>query len=111
MTPYVIICWSAVPDKAAPSGKISNTSLSRPPLDRAKQESDPRYPWHEAPALVELFDPHERSVELSERTISFTGTSAREWVESESRDHPMANEDPDGFRLTSPYAVAEITPQ
>ena len=84
---------------------------------------------------MELFDPHERSVELSERTISFTGTSAREWVESESRDHPMAvaarpllekagrveelerrllehyeaaNEDPDGFRLTSPYAVAEI---
>jgi SAM-dependent methyltransferase len=102
------------------------------------QESGPRYPWHEAPALTELFEPHGRSVELSERTIAFTATSAREWVESESREHPMAvaarplveqagraeemerrliehyeaaNEDPGAFRVTSRYAVAEITPR
>jgi SAM-dependent methyltransferase len=102
------------------------------------QTGDPPFPWHEAPALMELFEPHGRSVELSDRTISFTANSAREWVENESRDHPMAaaarplleqagrdaemqrrliehyesaNEDPGAFRVTSRYAVAEITPR
>ncbi len=102
------------------------------------QKSDPPFPWHEAPALMKLFEPHGRSVELSDRTIAFTGTSAREWVENESRDHPMAvaarplleqagrveemerrliehyesaNEDPGAFRVTSRYVVAEITPR
>jgi SAM-dependent methyltransferase len=123
-----------------PEGPISGAVqiIRETMADITGQESEPRYPWHEAPALMELFDPHGRSVEVSERTITFTGTSAREWLESESRDHPMAvaarpllekagrveemerrllehyeaaNEDPDGFRLTSPYAVAEITPR
>jgi SAM-dependent methyltransferase len=102
------------------------------------QQGDPPYPWHEAPALMKLFEPHGRSVEVSERKIAFSGTSARDWVESESREHPMAaaarplleqtgrdqelerrliehyesaNEDPGGFRVTSRYVVAEITPR
>jgi SAM-dependent methyltransferase len=102
------------------------------------QKGDPPFPWHEAQALSELFEPHGRSVELTEHTIAFTGTSPREWVENESRDHPMsvaarplfeqagraeemerrliehheaANEDPGAFRVTSRYVVAEITPR
>jgi ubiquinone/menaquinone biosynthesis C-methylase UbiE len=102
------------------------------------QKGDPPFPWHEERALSELFDSYGRSVELSEHTIAFTATSGREWVESESREHPLsvasrpvfeqagraeeierrliehyesANEDPDAFKVTSRYVVAEITPR
>jgi ubiquinone/menaquinone biosynthesis C-methylase UbiE len=101
------------------------------------QQGDPPFQWHDAAALEKLFEPHGRSVELTEHTIAFAGTSAREWVERESREHPMAvasrplfeqagraeemqrrliehyestNEEPGGFRVTSRYVVAELKP-
>jgi SAM-dependent methyltransferase len=102
------------------------------------QRGDPPFPWHEEAAVRELFEPHGRSVRFSEHAIAFTAGSPREWVESEGRDHPMsvaarppleqsgraeeldrrliehyesANEDPEAFRVTSRYVVAEITPR
>lgn len=102
------------------------------------QQGDPPFPWHEESALSELFEPHDRSVKVSERTIAFVAGSAREWVESQSKEHPMAaaarplieqagrteelqsrqtehyesaNEDPEAFRVTSRYVIAEITPR
>ncbi len=102
------------------------------------QTGDPPFPWHEESALRELFDPLGCSVQTSVHKITFTAASPREWVENESREHPMAvaarpllqqasraeeierrliehyesaNEDPGAFRVTSRYVVAEITPR
>jgi ubiquinone/menaquinone biosynthesis C-methylase UbiE len=96
-----------------------------------------RFAWHERAALEELFSPHDRTVSLTEHTISFRAPSAREFVEREADHHPLAvaarpalekagradalradlirlyeeaSEDPSGFRITSRYVVAEIRP-
>jgi len=123
-----------------PAGPVSSgiRIIREAMADITGQQGEPPFPWHEESALAELFEPLGRSPRVSERTIAFTAGSAREWVESESREHPMAaaarplleqagraeelqrrliehyesvNEAPDSFRVTSPYAVAEITPR
>jgi SAM-dependent methyltransferase len=128
----LIAAW--IPEGAIPGGV---QMIRETMAEITGQTGDPPFPWHEEAALTELFEPHGRSVEVSERRIVFSGTSARDWVEGESRDHPMAvasrplieqagrteemerrliehyesaNEDPGGFRVTSRYLVAEITP-
>jgi SAM-dependent methyltransferase len=96
----------------------------------------PGFPWHERDALAELFGPHGFGVrDLDEHSISFGARSARDFLEGESANHPLAvtgravleprgevaaldqrilaiyeagNEDPDGFRVTSRYVVATI---
>ena len=97
--------------------------------------AEERFPWQDPSALADLFAPHGFSVRTDEHTLAFTGESARDYVEAEGRDHPMviamrpilersgrakeleerlvrhyesANEDPDGFRVTSRYVVAEL---
>ena len=130
---FLLSAW--IPEGAVSSGvRIIRETMA----EITGQQGEPPFPWHEQPALSELFEPHGRSVELSEHLIAFTASSAREWVEGESRDHPMsvaarplleqsgrseelerrliehyesANEDPDAFRVTSRYVVAEITPR
>ncbi|HEX5852756.1 MAG TPA: class I SAM-dependent methyltransferase [Solirubrobacteraceae bacterium] len=96
----------------------------------------PPFAWHERDALNDLFGPLGFDVELTPRQLAFTSTSAQEFFQSELRDHPMwlaahallqprgdmdalrtraleiyaaANEDPEGFRLTSDYVVARLT--
>ena len=91
------------------------------------------FAWHERGELAGLFAPHGFEVSLEEATIAFTATSARAHLEAESEDHPMAvagravleqhgeneavfermlevleaaNQDPEGFRVTSRYVVA-----
>jgi SAM-dependent methyltransferase len=93
------------------------------------------FPWHESDVLDELFGPHGFAVSVEEHTIPFEAPSAREFAKGEFEFHPMwvgirdklgperaaevrdrglaiyeaANEDPDGFRVTSLYLVASIT--
>jgi ubiquinone/menaquinone biosynthesis C-methylase UbiE len=129
----LISAW--IPEGAVSTGvrKIRETMA-----EITGQQGDPPFPWHDEAAVTELFEPHGRLVRFSEHTIAFTAPSAREWVEGESRDHPMsvaarplleqagrgeelqrrliehyesANEHPDEFRVTSRYVVAEITPR
>jgi SAM-dependent methyltransferase len=96
----------------------------------------PPFAWHEQGALEELFGPLGFDVELAPRRLAFTAGSAHEFFQSELHDHPMwigaralleprgemdalsaraleiyaaANEDPDGFRLTSEYVVAGMS--
>jgi SAM-dependent methyltransferase len=95
----------------------------------------PPFAWHEADALEELFGPLGLWVSLEEHTIAFEAGSAREFVAGEFEFHPMwvgirdkldperaaevrdrglaiyeqANEDPDAFRVSSRYVIAEIT--
>jgi SAM-dependent methyltransferase len=100
------------------------------------QQGDPPFPWHDEPALIDLFEPFGRRPRVSERTIEFTAESPTHWVEREGRDHPMSaaarplleqsgrgeelqrrliehyeslNEEPDAFRVTSRYVVIELT--
>lgn len=95
----------------------------------------PPFAWHDADALDGLFSKLGLSVEVREERLAFTAGSAREFAESEFRDHPLwvtgravleprgqmqdvrdraleiyqsANEDPDGFRVTSRYVVATM---
>jgi SAM-dependent methyltransferase len=93
----------------------------------------PRFAWHERDALAELLREHDFTVDVEEHTHAFTAPSLEAYVEGEFSKHPLgvagravleqqgeaqelferavamlaeANEDPNGFRLTSRYVVA-----
>ena len=93
------------------------------------------FPWHNRDALAGLFGTHGLGVELEEHTLTFSAASVDEYLEAESRNHPMAvtgitvlqrlgqveelrerlhriltdgNEDPGAFRVTSRYVVATL---
>jgi SAM-dependent methyltransferase len=95
----------------------------------------PPFPWHEREALDGLFEPHGFGVSLAEHSLSFTAASAQAFLDHGERYHPLSiaarpivekagradelregllrlyeetNEDPDSFRVTSRYVVAEI---
>ncbi len=118
-----------------PGGAISAVNrLSRETVNRAlgTPPAPPPFAWHERGALEGLFAPHSFDVSLEEKTIEFTGPSAAEYLDGELANHPMAlagvsvleprgeleplrarmletleqaNEDPDGFRVTSRYVI------
>ncbi len=130
---FLIAAW--IPEGAVASGvRMIREAMT----DVTGQQGDSPFPWYDESALTELFEPLGRESQVSERAITFTAHSARDWVENESREHPMAaaarplleqagraeelerrliehyesaNEDPDGFRVTSRYTVAVITPR
>jgi len=81
-----------------------------------------------------LLSPYGFRVTIEEHPLAFTGRSARDYLDEESRSHPLAvagmtvleplgkadalrlrmleilenaNEDPDAFRVTSHYVVAQ----
>lgn len=119
-----------------PEGPISAVNrLSREAVARALElpPAPPPFAWHEEDALAGLLGKHGFEVSLEEATISFTGPSAREYLEAEAGSHPVAlagravleprgdgdalmasmlnvleeaNEDPDAFRVTSRYVIA-----
>jgi SAM-dependent methyltransferase len=119
-----------------PEGGISaSIRLAREAVSRALETppGPPPFPWHEQEALAGLFDPHGFDVSLEESTLAFTAPSAREHLTGELENHPIAvagqavleprgesdelfermlevleaaNEDPDGFRVTSRYVIA-----
>jgi SAM-dependent methyltransferase len=92
----------------------------------------PAFAWDDEHALAALFAPHGFSVELEEKQLSFTASSALDFLKGELRDHPAwvgtvkmlasaemqslraralgifedANEDADAFRVMSRYVVA-----
>lgn len=95
--------------------------------------SGPPFAWHDRAALTSAFAPYGFSIDLSEEQLAFTAASPQEFVETELRVHPAwiaaravleprgemqavrdraldifetANEDPEGFRVTSRYVVA-----
>jgi SAM-dependent methyltransferase len=92
----------------------------------------PSFAWHDPDALAGLFAPHGFEVGAEVEQIAFTGSSPRDYLE-QSASHPLAvagnavlesrgeaealrdrmlsiyeeaNEDSDGFRVTSRYVVA-----
>jgi SAM-dependent methyltransferase len=124
-----------------PDGAISRAArLTRQVVAEVKDQADaqPPFPWHETDAVRELFAPYGLSASDSVHEISFEAQSAEAFVERGQENHPTAvaarpilekagradalrerllelyedaNEDPSGFRVTSNYVVAEITPQ
>lgn len=93
----------------------------------------PPFAWHDRDALAALFGPHGFEVAVEEQRLALTASSATEYVDVESVSHPLAvagrvllesrgefealrarmlaiyeaaNEDPDGFQVTSRYVVA-----
>jgi SAM-dependent methyltransferase len=95
----------------------------------------PPFPWHESDALSGLFQPLGFSVSITEHELAFGAASVDEFMRIEGENHPLAiaarpvleeagraeevregmrriyeeaNEDPEGFTVTSRYAVAEL---
>jgi SAM-dependent methyltransferase len=93
----------------------------------------PPFAWHDRTALRDLFAPYGFEVTVEEQSLSFTANSPQDYLDTESANHPLAvagravleprgeadelrarmlsiyeraNEDPDGFRVTSRYIVA-----
>jgi SAM-dependent methyltransferase len=116
-----------------PEGAMSRSArVPREALARGEPPGPPPFAWHSREALAGLFG---REVTVSEERLVFTGPSAARYVDDELADHPMAvagrpvlesrgeldavrdemiailddaNEDPDGFRVTSRYVVAVV---
>jgi SAM-dependent methyltransferase len=93
----------------------------------------PPFAWHDRGALRDLFAPYGFDVAVEEQRLAFTAKSPGDYLDGESANHPLAvagravleprgeaqalrermlsiyeaaNEDPDGFRVTSRYIVA-----
>jgi SAM-dependent methyltransferase len=93
----------------------------------------PPFAWHDRSALGDLFAPYGFEVTVEEQRLAFTANSPRNYVDTETANHTLAvagravleprgeadelrarmlsiyeaaNEDPDGFRVTSRYIVA-----
>ena len=97
--------------------------------------ASPPFAWHELESLSGLFAPYGFTPSLTEHTIAWGASSVDEFMRIEGENHPLAiaarpvlegagraeevregmrriyleaNEDPDGFRITSRYVVAEM---
>jgi SAM-dependent methyltransferase len=97
--------------------------------------ASPPFPWHERGSLSGLFEPQGFSVSLTEHSLAFRARSVDEFMRIEGENHPLAiaarpvlegagraeelregmrriyeegNQDPDAFRITSRYVVAEV---
>lgn len=91
------------------------------------------FAWEQRDALLNLLGPHGFSVEVTHHALAFTASSAREFLDDQAQNHPMAvaglsvleqlgqaealrtrllgilengNEDAGKFRVTSRYVVA-----
>jgi SAM-dependent methyltransferase len=122
-----------------PGGPVSDAvRLSRETMAEILDQPPGAAPfrWHERGSLAELFEPHDFSVSVTEHAIPFHAPSVDEFMRIEGENHPLAtaarpvleragradevregmrliyqdaNEDPDGFRITSNYVIAELT--
>jgi SAM-dependent methyltransferase len=121
-----------------PGGPISDAvRLSREALAEISDQPPPPapFPWHERDSLAGLFEPHGFSVSVAEHPIPFHAPSIDEFMRIEGENHPIAitarpaleaagreeevregmrriyeegNEDPEAFRITSTFAIAEL---
>jgi ubiquinone/menaquinone biosynthesis C-methylase UbiE len=119
-----------------PDGPIARmTSMFEEAVRQAAGQPPATVPfsWHDRDALTGLFGPYGFSVTVEQCGLIVTAPSPREYLRQEARDHPAAiaglpvvdqtgeryalrarllevlesaNEDPGGFRVTSPYTVA-----
>jgi SAM-dependent methyltransferase len=122
-----------------PGGPISDAvRLVRRAVSEIREQAPPPtpFPWHEPDSLSELFEPYGFSVSITAHSLAFGAPSIDEFMRIEGENHPLAvsarpvleqagragevragmrriyeegNEDPDAFRVTSPYVVARIT--
>jgi SAM-dependent methyltransferase len=94
------------------------------------------FAWHELETVSELFAAHGFSGSLTEHSLAFGAPSVDEFMRIEGENHPLAiaarpvlegagkadevreemrriylegNEDPRGFRVTSPYVIVELS--
>jgi SAM-dependent methyltransferase len=97
----------------------------------------PPFAWHELESLSGLFTPFGLTVSLTEHALAFAAPSVDVFMRIEGENHPLAiaarpalegagraeevrqgmrriyeegNEDPEAFRVTSRYVVADIAP-
>jgi SAM-dependent methyltransferase len=121
-----------------PGGPVSDAvRLSRETMAEILEQppGSPPFTWHERESLAELFEPHGFSVSVTEHPIPFHAPSLDEFMRIEGENHPLAiaarpvlekagradevregmrriyeeaNEDPEAFRITSRYVVAEL---
>ncbi len=126
-----------------PSGAIFQMNvLAAETVRQATGAPPPPAPfaWHDPGALTTLLAPFGFSVDVVPHSLAFTAPSARQFLDTETRNHPLAvtglgilerlgqadalraraleiledgNEDPGSFRVTSPYiiAIARRTPR
>ena len=122
-----------------PGGPISDAvRLVRRTVSEIRDQPlpPPPFPWHERDALAGLFEPYGFSVSVAGHSLAFGAPSIDEFMRIEGENHPLAvtarplleeagraeevregmrriyeegNEDPDAFRVTSPYVVAQLT--
>jgi ubiquinone/menaquinone biosynthesis C-methylase UbiE len=102
-------------------------------LQAAGAPAQEPFAWHDQDALVSLLEPHGFSVEVIRHRLAWTAPSAREFLDQQTSNHPLAvaslkvleqfgradalrarllailedgNEEPGKFRITSPYVIA-----
>jgi SAM-dependent methyltransferase len=125
----VLTAWipeGAISELARAARRAVMDALGAPP-------EPPPFAWHDRAALAGLLGPHGFEVEIAQERLAFTASSARDYLEVESGEHPLwvagravleplgrldalreqalgilerRNEDPDAFRVTSRYVVA-----
>ncbi len=123
-----------------PGGAVSKAvRFTREKLAEVLGQPPPAQPfaWHELESLSGLFNPFGLTVSVSAHPISWGAPSVDEFMRIEGENHPLAiaarpaleragradevregmrriyeegNEDPEAFRVTSRYAVADIAP-
>ncbi len=124
----VLSAWlpsGAVFEMNAAAAAAVRAAVGAPPL--------PAFNWHDPGELARLLQPYGFTLSTEEHELAFTATSARDFLEEQSRDHPLAvaglgllakfgkaervredlleilekgNEDATAFRSTSRYIVA-----
>jgi SAM-dependent methyltransferase len=125
---FVVAAWM-------PSGAVAEQArLRREAVAEAQGSGTGPAPfaWHDADALIGLFDRYGFELTVEGEELAFTGASPRDYCNKEFRHHPMwvearsvlepvgqwqelkesvtqafveANEDPRRFRVTSPFAL------
>ena len=122
-----------------PGGPISDAvRVSREAMAEILEQPPASQPftWHEHVSLAGLFEPHGFATTVTEHSLAFRAPSVDEFMRIEGENHPLAvaarpiledagraddvreemrriylegNEDPEAFRLTSRYVIAELT--
>jgi ubiquinone/menaquinone biosynthesis C-methylase UbiE len=125
----VLSAWipgGAMSEMTGAAAETVRQALGAPP-------GPPPFPWHDLESLSALLAPHGFRVTVEEHRLAFTAPSPREFLDQESRNHPLAvaglavleqmgqsaalrdrmleilqrgNEDPECFRVTSRYIIA-----
>jgi SAM-dependent methyltransferase len=122
-----------------PGGAISEAvRFTRDTMSEITRQPPPSppFPWHERESVASLFEPHGFTTTMTQHSLAFSAPSVDEFMRIEGENHPIAiaarpalesagradevreamrriylegNEDPEAFRLTSSYAIAELT--